>query len=182
MLKILPNLITISRIFLMIPLIYFLNLNEKFFIYQLYSIIFLLIIFLTDVIDGFLARKLNVVTQSGKILDPVSDKICLMVMLIFLIQKYGIIFLIFFILVSIRDLLLITLTCYLAINYNYISQANQLGKNFMFSCVIMIIMFIFNFNYFISYAFYIITILLMLFSTLGYMKTHLNNIKKYENI
>ena len=52
----------------------------------------------------------------------------------------------------------------------------------MFSCVIMIIMFIFNFNYFISYAFYIITILLMLFSTLGYMKTHLNNIKNYENI
>ena len=76
MLKILPNLITISRIFLMFPLIYFLNLNEKFFIYQIYSIIFLLIIFLTDVIDGFLARKLNVVTQSGKILDPVSDKIC----------------------------------------------------------------------------------------------------------
>ena len=96
MLKILPNLITISRIFLMFPLIYFLNLNEKFFIYQIYSIIFLLIIFLTDVIDGFLARKLNVVTQSGKILDPVSDKICLMVMLIYLIQKCGIIFLIFF--------------------------------------------------------------------------------------
>tara|TARA_Y100000768_G_scaffold79783_1_gene56646 strand:- start:454 stop:1002 length:549 start_codon:yes stop_codon:yes gene_type:complete len=182
MLKFLPNLITISRIFLMFPLIYFLNLNDKFFINQLFSIMFILIIFLSDVLDGFLARKLNVVTQIGKILDPVSDKICLMVMLIFLIQKYGIIFLIFFILISIRDLVLVTLTCYLAINYNYVSQANQLGKNFMFSCVIMIIMFIFNFNYFISFTFYIITILLMIFSTLSYMKTHLNNIKKYENI
>ena len=79
MLKFLPNLITISRIFLMFPLIYFLNLNDKFFINQLFSIMFILIIFLSDVLDGFLARKLNVVTQIGKILDPVSDKICLMV-------------------------------------------------------------------------------------------------------
>ena len=39
------------------------------------SAIILLISGLTDVVDGIIARKCNMITQLGKILDPLADKL-----------------------------------------------------------------------------------------------------------
>ena len=44
----------------------------------------------SDYFDGFFARKYNVVSEFGKFLDPVADKICLMFVLIYLIEIYHI--------------------------------------------------------------------------------------------
>ena len=182
MLKFIPNLLSISRIFMMFPLILYLEKIETGIIYVIYSIVIITMVVLSDILDGFVARKLNSVSSFGKILDPVSDKICLMIVLIFLINKYNFIFLVFFILLSARDIILVSLTSYLAIRYNFISQANKLGKYFMLSTVIMIIFFLFNLNSFLSILIYIITIIMLIISTVNYMKEHLNRIKKYENI
>jgi len=182
MLRYIPNLLSISRIFMMFPLILFLKGIETEPIYIIYSIVIIAMVILSDVLDGCLARKLNNVTSVGKILDPVADKVCLMIILIFLIDKYNFIFFIFFILVSLRDIILVSLTSYLAIRYEFVSQANKLGKYFMLSTVIMIIFFIFNLNYAISISMYIITIIMLIVSTINYMIEHLNRIKKYENI
>ena len=53
-----------------------------------YSIIEYCIYFslLFDALDGYFARKSNTVTDFGKIIDPVADKICLVVVLIYLID------------------------------------------------------------------------------------------------
>lgn len=182
MLRVIPNLLSISRIFLMFPLISFLNLAETNSIYQIHSFFMILLVFITDIFDGLIARKLNAVSSIGKILDPVSDKICLMIILIFLIQKAGFVFFIFFILLSIRDIILISLTCYLAIEHGFISQANKMGKNFMFFSFVMIILFLFNFNLYICISFYIITIFMLFLSTVVYINEHIENIKIYENI
>ncbi len=182
MLRYIPNLLSISRIIMMFPLILFLKGIETEPIYIIYSVGIIVMVVLSDVLDGFLARKLDIVTSVGKILDPVADKICLMIILIFLIDKYNFIFFIFFILVSLRDIILVSLTSYLAIRYEFVSQANKLGKYFMLSTVIMIIFFIFNLNYFISISIYIISIIMLIVSTINYMIGHLNRIKKYENI
>ena len=64
-----PNLLSIVRIFL-IPLIVYGFVNDFFFL----SFIFSVLACLTDLIDGFIARKFNYETQTGFYLDAFADK------------------------------------------------------------------------------------------------------------
>ncbi|MCK4651227.1 CDP-alcohol phosphatidyltransferase family protein [Candidatus Babeliales bacterium] len=47
--------------------------------YEKWTLVFLLILFagVTDVLDGYVARAFNQITNLGKILDPIADKILL---------------------------------------------------------------------------------------------------------
>lgn len=73
----LPNKLTLLRIF-MIPV--FLIFTETYFVPHSY--IWALIVFvaacLTDTLDGYLARKNNLVTNFGKLMDPLADKLLVM--------------------------------------------------------------------------------------------------------
>ena len=151
-------------------------------IYWWYSIYIIVFIVLSDILDGFLARKFNSVTSFGKIIDPVADKICLMCVLIYLIEVYHLPFLIFFILLSIRDIVLISMTSYLAIYHDMVSQANTYGKLFIFITMIMIIFHVFNLNDFISKILFIVSNILLIISMLTYIKDHIKNINSYEHI
>ena len=69
MLKQVPNALTILR-FILIPFIIGALVNDN------YLLTFLLLTFsgLTDVLDGFIARKFNFITNFGKLIDPLADK------------------------------------------------------------------------------------------------------------
>ena len=69
--KILINLLTISRIFIAIIIFGLLMLSD---LYLLAFILFFLA-GLTDYFDGFLARKYDASSHIGEILDPIADKI-----------------------------------------------------------------------------------------------------------
>lgn len=76
----LPNALTISRI-LAAPILFFLVWNysesENFWHYMMSILCYA---FVTDFFDGWLARKFNVSSHLGKMLDPIADKILVMVM------------------------------------------------------------------------------------------------------
>ena len=77
-----PNLLSISRLFLVFPLIIFLEINKPFYVF-----ILIIIGGLTDYFDGFIARKFNLKTKLGAILDPLSDKVFYLIPLVFLCKN-----------------------------------------------------------------------------------------------
>ena len=175
------NFLSISRIFVVIPLIFVLN-NIQLPNYSLYSKLLVLYIVLSDVIDGYFARRANLVTDFGKIIDPVADKICIWVILIFLIDKYNLPFLLFFILLSARDFILTSYSIYLLLKHKYVSQANFYGKFFVFTTVIMFIMFIYECSYILQYITFFISVFMLIVSTYEYIRIHKKKIEKYEAI
>ena len=76
------NIITFFRLF-SVPIILLMILEDKL---QIAFWIFLFASF-TDTFDGLVARKLRIVTEFGKILDPISDKILIFSVLITLSYK-----------------------------------------------------------------------------------------------
>ena len=77
-----PNLLSISRLLLVFPLILFLEINKPFYVF-----ILIIIGGLTDYFDGLIARKYNLKTRIGAILDPLSDKIFYLIPLLFLCKN-----------------------------------------------------------------------------------------------
>ncbi|MBU2494777.1 MAG: CDP-alcohol phosphatidyltransferase family protein [Bacteroidetes bacterium] len=76
------NYISLLRLFLAVPLYFLLDHINDDFSYRI--IIFGLMIFglLTDLADGWIARKYNEITEFGKIIDPLADKIAIGVVVI----------------------------------------------------------------------------------------------------
>lgn len=70
-LKNIPNILSVIRILLVFVFVYVLfALNSP-----VWAIIVFLVAGATDVVDGYLARRFNWITNLGKILDPFADKL-----------------------------------------------------------------------------------------------------------
>jgi len=78
-----PNTVTIIR-FILIPFIYILLRNHQF---DLALILFVTAV-CTDFIDGAMARTRNQITDTGKIIDPIADKLLILAVLIFIGFKF----------------------------------------------------------------------------------------------
>ena len=81
-----PNILCYIRI-LLIPVFIYVYVNAKDAVdyYMAAAIIFLS--GLTDFCDGFIARKFNQVTELGKLIDPVADKLTQAAIIIALMFK-----------------------------------------------------------------------------------------------
>lgn len=120
----LPNLITSFRI-LLIPIfiyVYFRNPKEN----LMYSVIIFFVAGFSDFLDGYLARKNNLVTPFGTVMDPLADKLMLLTAIISYavtdVIPYAIL-----ILVGIKETLMIV-GGIIVYKMGIINPANKLGK------------------------------------------------------
>lgn len=82
--KNIPNILTIIRFILVPFIILTLCLNQ-------YLLAFIILTFsgLTDILDGYIARKYNFITNFGKLIDPLADKTTQLSILITLAIKHS---------------------------------------------------------------------------------------------
>lgn len=70
--RVIPNLLSLARL-IVAPYLFWLLWRHSFHI----ALIVMFLAGLTDAFDGFLARRLNVSSRIGEVLDPIADKVLL---------------------------------------------------------------------------------------------------------
>ena len=122
----LPNLITLSRLFIVIFL--FTSFNPGEFNY-ISLIIIIALIGLSDSLDGIVARRYNLVSKLGIILDPFTDRVVFLLLLLWiknLIPDY------FLFGVVIREVLILIGSIYVLLTEKTVKVSNKGKKSTVF--------------------------------------------------
>lgn len=112
--------------FIRIPLglyLYYL-ISERIVIYALITII---IVMISDFADGYFARKLNQVSELGKIFDPVGDKFCVALGSIALYNSFGLPLWVVILIIG-RDILILLGSVLLVTRFPFVAPSKWLGK------------------------------------------------------
>ena len=119
------NFISFSRVIIAFPIIYSHYANNL--MYNTEVIILILYGIISDYLDGLVARKTNTISEVGKIIDPISDKLCAGALFIYTVYLGWVPmwFLVFFI---VRDALIIVGSSYIKIKYGKVAMSTMSGK------------------------------------------------------
>jgi cardiolipin synthase len=158
-----PNLLSIFRILLIFPIAYYVW-NDKLKI----VIIFVVLSVISDYLDGIIARRFNQISEWGKILDPLADKLAAGILLIVLYLKHEVPLWLVIIVVG-RDVLILLVGLFFAEKYKFVIPSNFLGKVTANVLAIMIISYIFNITI-LEKIFTPLAIVMIFLSGLGYLK------------
>lgn len=119
------NLVSMSRIFVALPIIYLHYNNGQQITWLITALVFYGIV--SDYLDGMLARWTNQITEWGKVLDPLADKICAF-LLFFYAVYIGLIPLWFFIFEIVRDAVIMSGSIYIKWLRGKVAMAVMSGK------------------------------------------------------
>jgi cardiolipin synthase len=172
-----PNLLSILRFILIFPTAYLMCKGID--TYKTTIIILFVVIWVTDLLDGYTARKFNKVSELGKIIDPIADKAAVITfsVIIFLV---GGIYTWFFIIIVARDILILLFGLLLRAKYHLTLMSDYIGKITVTIIGIILLLSVINselLNNQLRFVYYI-SVLFIIFSLLSYLKRFLETIKK----
>ncbi|MBN1637823.1 MAG: CDP-alcohol phosphatidyltransferase family protein [Ignavibacteriales bacterium] len=121
------NYISFSRILLGIIIFFLLDKIQEDYSYRIILFALMWLGFFSDLLDGYLARKLNQVSELGKIIDPLADKICIAIIVIKL-YLIGEINAFYFWTIVLRDVMIFFGGILLTRKIKVVLPSNYLGK------------------------------------------------------
>lgn len=180
----LSNFLSLIRLLSAFPMWFLLdnleNINTR---YAILALIFLCMA--TDYLDGYFARKYNQISEAGKIIDPVADKVLVGVVVIKLfimgeIPEY------FFYIVIGRDLLIFFGGILITAKIGKVLPSNMIGKITVTILSLLLILVIMQVDKssLIFQSFYFSTLILIVISFITYLIRAIEfmNKKKYESV
>lgn len=178
--KHIPNILTILRFFL-IPFIIKYLMEDEFII----AFAIITLSGLTDVLDGCIARKFNFITNFGKLIDPLADKVTQILILVTLALKDIIPFWFLIIVIS-KELILIVGASFLY-GKELVVSSRWYGKmaTVLFYIAIICSLFIkqFDISFDFSMIIYYLALIATIFSLVMYIKAfYLQGYLKKENL
>ena len=169
------NFISVSRIFLTIPsLLYFHSGNKSL------GLLFLILIILTDFADGIVARRAGQVSDIGKALDPISDKIVIISLFIYLVVNSDFPIWYFAALIS-RDMILSYISILVKRKSGIMPQANVPGKLALNFIALMIIAWFMEWEDIKLFGYWS-SIIFLIYSTIVYIKDYYNILYKKASV
>jgi len=149
------NSLSFLRLVLAVPVCWLLEHD-----YNVWFFVIVLFAMLTDFLDGYIARKRNEITEFGKIIDPVADKVIIGAVAVVMLIK-GLIPLWFLLAVLSRDVLILIGGLFLSKKLGYIIYSDLIGKLSVTILALVMICIIFKIDFFIDYGLYIALIALL---------------------
>lgn len=172
-----PNLLSIFRL-AMIPVIIWLYWSKQDF-YAATAVVILS--GATDIIDGFIARRFNMVSDFGKILDPIADKLTQGVLIICLSFKYPLMIPLVILFVS-KEFIMASLGAITIKKHDSVNSAKWHGKiNTIVLYCVMIVMILFpDLPKIAVNSMIVLCTLSMLTSLILYTKFYITILKKHN--
>lgn len=133
-LRYLPNLITSIRVIAVLPIAYFLWIDE-------FKLALILFAFagVSDGVDGYLARRYNWKSHWGAVMDPLADKLLMVVTASVLMFK-SLLPIWLFVLIMLRDLMIVLGAAYYRYRFGPFQVApTKLGKASTFIQILMVL-------------------------------------------
>ena len=179
----LPNKLATLRMILVIPFVIFLGiaLSTESTGLSIFMRILSFVIFagasITDYFDGQIARKHNMVTNLGKLIDPLADKL-LVISALVVLTKYDQISLWFVLIIIFRELLITGLRAIVA-NEGVVIAAEKLGKwKTATQMIALLLIILFPMSFFVNNILLLIPVILTVESGVEYMQKAKNILNK----
>jgi CDP-diacylglycerol--glycerol-3-phosphate 3-phosphatidyltransferase len=176
------NFISFVRILLAIPIFYYVSkiteiTGARYILLSLY-----ILVFLTDIADGYFARKLNQVSELGKIIDPLADKV-LVILVVAYLYYFEIIPAFYFWIIILRDVLIFVGGILVSKKIGKVLPSNYLGKATVLSIGIFIIIVTLGItsDKFLYQIFIWLSVALSFASVILYGYRGFNEVKKVNN-
>ena len=170
-----PNILSIFRL-LLLPVIVYTYMNQKDYVL---TGVLLLVSGITDLLDGYIARTFHMISDLGKILDPVADKATQAVVLLCLITRFRWL-VIPFMCIVVKELFMSFIGLIVIKKTGEVHGAVWHGKvaTFMLDFMIIVHIIFYNISSTLSLILTIVSTLLILLSFYLYAKENINILKK----
>lgn len=122
-----PNFLSALRMFLGLFLFFYYLVFLNYETVKHIFIISIIIAYISDILDGYIARKTNNITEFGKIIDPLADKIFIFV-LVLVLYLSGLLSKFLFYSIIIRDIFILLGSLVFIKKKNFVIPSNYIGK------------------------------------------------------
>lgn len=176
-----PNLMGYFRI-LIIPVFMYLYYHAESTKDYITAFILLTISYLTDLFDGKIARKFNMVTDLGKMLDPVADKLTQWSIAIAISFRIPIM-MNFVILFALKEFYMGMIGLYIMKKYHKVNMAQMFGKvsTVLLDIGVLVLLFFTSMPLKTANAIIYCMMLVVVLAWVRYIVYHINQIKELKN-